>query len=162
VTSNGLFFILDSGCVCAADVKGLHGKQQKEERIVVDHNELLGQAFELGNLIAESPEVEEYKRTKENMESNREISSLLTKLREMQEEYDKLQTYSQGDHLKGLEQSISELLDQLDEFPEVVSFKQASAKVDELLKSVTTLLANCVSGKVNGVPFPNPAPRKGG
>ncbi|MFC4769609.1 YlbF family regulator [Effusibacillus consociatus] len=128
---------------------------------MVDRNELLGHAFELGSLIADSPEVEEYKRTKDTMESHPQIKPLLAKLREMQQEYEKLQAYSRGPHLKGLEDSISETLAKLDEFPEVVAFKQSSAKVDELLQSVTTLLTNCITGKVNGVPLPRP-PKGGG
>lgn len=124
--------------------------------MTVDQNELLGQAFELGNLIAESPEVEEYKKTKDEMELHPQIAPLLSKLRDMREEYEKLQNYSQGPHLKGLEDSIGDILTKLDAFPEVIAFKQASAKVDELLQSVTMLLANCVTGKVNGVPLPNP------
>jgi cell fate (sporulation/competence/biofilm development) regulator YmcA (YheA/YmcA/DUF963 family) len=124
---------------------------------MIDHNELLGHAYELGSLIAESPEVEAYKKAKEEMESHPEIYPLLSKLREMQEEYDKLQSYGGGEHLKGLEQSISDILEKLDQFEEVKTFKATSAKVDELLQSVTTMLANCITGKVNGVTFPKPA-----
>ncbi|GAX90941.1 YlbF family regulator [Effusibacillus lacus] len=123
---------------------------------MTDHNELWGQAYELGSLIAESPEVDAYKKAKDLMEEHPEIQPLLRKLREMQTEYDRLKEYSQGPHLKGLEESISRTIEELDGFPEVVSFKEACAKVDDLLQSVTTVLANCITGKVNGVPMPKP------
>lgn len=122
----------------------------------MDVNELWGKAYELGSLIAESPEVEEYKKTKEAMESRPEIVPLLNKLRDTQSEYEKLQSAGQGPHLKGLEDSISDTLAKLDEFPEVAAFKQSCAKVDELLQSVSTYLANCITGKVNGLPVPKP------
>ncbi|WP_018131155.1 YlbF family regulator [Effusibacillus pohliae] len=124
---------------------------------MVDHNELWGQAYELGCLIADSPEVEVYKQAKEKMEAHPQIKPLLRKLRDMQAEHEKLQGYSQGPHLQELEHSINALIEQLDQFPEVTAFKQACSKVDELLQSVTTLLANCITGKVNGVPYPRPS-----
>lgn len=123
----------------------------------MDANELWGRAYDLGRLIADSPEVTEYKETKDAMETHPQIKPLLRKLRDLQEEYEKLQSFSQGPHLKGLEDSINELLANLDEFPEVVAFKQTCGKVDKLLQSVTTLLSNCISGQVNGVPVPKPA-----
>lgn len=118
-----------------------------------DMNEILAQAYELGTLIAESPEVAEYKRTQEVMEANSEVKSLLDKLRDVQIEYDRLQSYGGGSHLKGLEETSNELIGQLDAYPEVIAFKQASGKVDELLQSVTILLGQCITDEVTGKPM---------
>ncbi|BCJ86183.1 YlbF family regulator [Effusibacillus dendaii] len=129
---------------------------------MVDPNEIWGRAFELGSLIAESPEVSSYKEKKEQMESNPEIKSLLNKLRSMQEELEKLSSYGEGPHLKQLEQSVQDVMDELDQYPEVVAFKESCVSVDELLQSVTTLLSNCISSRVNGVPVPGPDRKSGG
>lgn len=118
-----------------------------------DLNEIWAQAYELGALIAESPEVAEYKRTQELMESHPEIKSLLNQLRDVQGEYDRLQSYGGGSHLKGLEDTIQTLIQQLDTYPEVAAFKQASGKVDELLQSVTILLSKCITSEINGEPL---------
>lgn len=120
-----------------------------------DPNDLWAEAYELGILISKSPEVEEYKKAQEQMEANSEIKPLLNKLRDVQSDYERLKSYGDGPHLKGLEDSITEMIAKLDQFPEVVAFKQACNKVDNLLGSVTMLLGQCISGEVNGEPLQN-------
>lgn len=123
---------------------------------MADSNQIWELAYDLGAMIADSPEVSEYKRTQEIMEGHPSISPLLNKLRDVQEEYNKLEAYGGGPHLKGLEESIQQIINELDGFSEVVAFKQAAAKVDELLGSVTRLLGESISGKVNDEPVPQP------
>lgn len=129
---------------------------------MADSNHIWELAYDLGSLIADSPEVSEYKTTKQIMDGHPSIAPLLNKLRDVQEEYNKLEAYGGGPHLKGLEESIQQLIEQLDAFAEVAAFKQAAAKVDELLGAVTRLLGESISGKVNDEPVTQPAKSGGG
>lgn len=123
---------------------------------MVDRNELWSQAFELGQMIADSPEVARYKVAQQVMESSANAKPLLNKLRDVQEQYDKLAEHGTGAHLRPLEDDINGLLDKLDQFDEVREFKEASKEVDQLLRSVTQLLAATVTNKVSDEPMPLP------
>ncbi|MBL0388189.1 YlbF family regulator [Tumebacillus sp. ITR2] len=113
----------------------------------LDRNEIWAQAFELGQLILESPEVLTYKAAESAMQSNAEIASKTTKFREMQWQYDKLAEHGTGPHLNGLRQDIEALAKDLDSYPEVQAYKVAMTQVDELLKSVTDLIASTITEK---------------
>jgi cell fate (sporulation/competence/biofilm development) regulator YmcA (YheA/YmcA/DUF963 family) len=116
---------------------------------MLDRNEIWAQAAELGQLISESPVVLAYKEAKETMESHPEIKHLLSKLRDMQEQYERLSAYSTGPHLKSLEESMKETIAILDEYPEVQNFRKKTHEVDQLLKAVTDVLSTSVIERVN-------------
>lgn len=111
----------------------------------LDRNEIWAQAFELGQLILESPEVLHYKDTESAMQAHPEIAAKTTKFREMQWQYDKLAEHGTGSHLDGLRQDIQALANDLDQYPEVQAYKAAMVRVDELLKSVTDLIAATIT-----------------
>jgi cell fate (sporulation/competence/biofilm development) regulator YlbF (YheA/YmcA/DUF963 family) len=116
---------------------------------VLDRNEIWAQAAELGQMIAESPIVLAYKEAKETMENHPEIKPLLVKLREMQEQYERLSTYSSGPHLKPLEESIRDTIAKLDAYPEVQEYRKKTHDVDQLLKAVTDVLSSSVKEQVD-------------
>jgi cell fate (sporulation/competence/biofilm development) regulator YlbF (YheA/YmcA/DUF963 family) len=115
---------------------------------ILDRNEIWAQAFELGQLILESPEVAAYKAAEKAMNDHPEISAKVRRFREMQEQYERLSEHSTGSHLNGLRTDIERLSAELDTYPEVRAYKEAMAKVDELLDAVTKLIASAISDKM--------------
>jgi cell fate (sporulation/competence/biofilm development) regulator YlbF (YheA/YmcA/DUF963 family) len=120
---------------------------ETEEKIMtaLDRNEIWAQAFELGQLILESPEVVRFKEVEKAMNEHPEISAKVRRFRELQEQYERLAEYGSGSHLDGLRRDINKLSAELDTYPEVRAYKEAMAKVDELLKAVTDLIATTIS-----------------
>jgi cell fate (sporulation/competence/biofilm development) regulator YlbF (YheA/YmcA/DUF963 family) len=113
----------------------------------LDRNEIWAQAYELGHLILESPEVLHYKAAERAMQENAEIAGKTVKFRELQWQYDKLAEHGTGAHLDGLRRDIEALAKDLDHYPEVQAYKSAMRQVDELLKSVTDLIASTITEK---------------
>lgn len=113
----------------------------------LDRNEIWAQAFELGQLILESPEVLHYKECEVTLDEHPEIAGKVRRFRDLQEQFDRLSEHSQGPHLDGLRNDIKKLSAELDAYPEVQAYKAAMRKVDELLQNVTTLIAQTVSEK---------------
>lgn len=111
----------------------------------LDRNEIWSQAFELGQLILESPEVIHYKKCEQAMNDNPAVAAKVEKFRDLQEQYERLAEHGSGPHLNGLRDDIKKLSDELDTYPEVRAYKEAMTQVDELLKSVTELIARTVS-----------------
>ncbi|MDB5084511.1 MAG: hypothetical protein JWN30_1397 [Bacilli bacterium] len=112
---------------------------------MLDRNELWAQASELGQLLTESPQVVAFKAAQAALENKPAIKNLMNRLQEMQEQYQSLSQYGSGPHLKGLEESIQAVLKELDQYPEVQTYKEAMHDVDVLLKEVTQLLASTLS-----------------
>lgn len=113
----------------------------------LDRNEIWAQAFELGQMILESPEVTHYKACEQAMEDNKIVAAKVRQFRDLQEQYERLSEHSQGSHLEGLRADIKKLSSELDNYPEVQAYKAAMLKVDELLQAVTGLIAQTVSEK---------------
>lgn len=111
----------------------------------LDRNEIWAQAFELGQLILESPEVLRFKEAEKTMDTHPEISSKVRKFRDLQEQYERLSEHGSGSHLDGLRQDITKLSAELDAYPEVKAYKEAMAQVDELLKAVTDKIASTIA-----------------
>ncbi|ARU62175.1 hypothetical protein CBW65_15060 [Tumebacillus avium] len=111
----------------------------------LDRNEIWAQAFELGEMILRTPEVDHYKKCEEAMLANPELGAKVSKFKELQENYDRLAEYSQGPHLDGLRQDMKRMQAELDAYPEVQAYKAAMQKVDELLRAVTDKIASTIS-----------------
>jgi len=112
---------------------------------ILDRNEIWAQAFELGQLILDSPEVTEYKAAEQAMNDHPVISSKVRQFRDLQEQYERLSEHGTGSHLDGLRADIKKLSAELDTYPEVQAYKTAMGKVDELLESITKLIAGTIS-----------------
>jgi cell fate (sporulation/competence/biofilm development) regulator YmcA (YheA/YmcA/DUF963 family) len=113
----------------------------------LDRNEIWAQAFELGEMILRTPEVDHYRECERKLFENAELASKVSRFKEMQEQYDRLAEYSQGPHLDSLRQDLKKLQEELDAYPEVQAYKAAMRKVDELLKAVTDKIAATISEK---------------
>jgi len=115
---------------------------------MLDRNELWAEAFELGEMIAQSEEVTSYQEAEKAMRDNIEAQVLLRKLRDQQEQLTALERFATRDHLKGLESDIQALLDLLDGIPEVQKFRECQSAVNELLQSVSSILAKVVTESI--------------
>ncbi|MFD2170948.1 YlbF family regulator [Tumebacillus lipolyticus] len=113
----------------------------------LDRNEIWAQAFELGEMILRTPEVDHYKQCEQAMLTHPELGAKVSKFKEMQEQYDRLAEYSQGAHLDGLRKDMKQLQAELDTYPEVQAYKQAMQTVDDLLKAVTDKIAATIVEK---------------
>lgn len=115
---------------------------------MLDRNELWAQAAELGQLLANSPQVIAFKTAEATLKEKPVIQNLMNRLRDIQEQYATLSQYGSGPNLQGLEDSIQDLLKQLDQYPEVHAYKNAMHEVDLLLKEVTELLQTTLSSGI--------------
>jgi cell fate (sporulation/competence/biofilm development) regulator YlbF (YheA/YmcA/DUF963 family) len=112
---------------------------------MVDRNKIWEYANELGQLLAESPEVEQYKQAELAINQHPQAQSLIRQFRELQEELTALEERgTEPKYTKPLRDRIRELVEQMDQIPEVQQFKEAQSKVNDLLGSVSQLLADSI------------------
>jgi len=107
-------------------------------------DEIVAQAKELAKMIAETEEVDFFKRAEAQINENEKIRSTISNIKGLQKQAVNLQHFGKKEALKKTEDKITALEDELDAIPIVQEFKQSQVEVNELLQ----LVANTISNKV--------------
>lgn len=107
-------------------------------------DEIVARANELAQMIAETEEVDFFKRAEAQINENEKVRSTISNIKGLQKQAVNLQHFGKKEALKKTEDKITALETELDELPIVQEFKQSQIEVNELLQ----LVANTISNKV--------------
>jgi cell fate (sporulation/competence/biofilm development) regulator YmcA (YheA/YmcA/DUF963 family) len=110
-------------------------------------DDIVARATELAKMIAETEEVDFFKRAEAQIHQNPKVSTLISDIKGLQKQAVNLQHYGKPEALKKVEDKIASLEGQLDEIPVVQDFKQSQVDVNELLQ----MIANTISNKVTDI-----------
>ncbi|MBN8199673.1 MULTISPECIES: RicAFT regulatory complex protein RicA family protein [Bacillaceae] len=111
-------------------------------------DEIVERAKELARMIAETEEVDFFKRAEAQINENEKVSATITTIKGLQKQAVNLQHYGKAEALKKTEEKIAQLEQQLDEIPVVQEFKQSQVDVNELLQIVANAISNTVTDEV--------------
>ena len=111
-------------------------------------DEIVERAMELARMIAETEEVDFFKRAESQINENDKVSATITTIKGLQKQAVNLQHYGKAEALKKTEEKIAQLEQQLDEIPVVQEFKQSQVDVNELLQIVANAISNTVTDEV--------------
>ncbi|AND39472.1 MULTISPECIES: RicAFT regulatory complex protein RicA family protein [Cytobacillus] len=111
-------------------------------------DEIVERAKELARMIAETEEVDFFKRAEAQINENDKVSATITTIKGLQKQAVNLQHYGKAEALKKTEEKIAQLEQQLDEIPVVQEFKQSQVDVNELLQIVANTISNTVTDEV--------------
>ncbi len=106
--------------------------------MALDRNQILMHANALGDLLAQTEEVQNFKQTEENLLKNEQAYALLQRLHKAQEG-------ASPDDIDPTDPEIAKVLDDLDSIPEVMAFQDAQAVVDALLSTVSEMIADSMT-----------------
>ncbi|MCA1042458.1 RicAFT regulatory complex protein RicA family protein [Bacillus infantis] len=111
-------------------------------------DDIIARARELAQIIAETEEVDFFKRAEAQIHSNEKVRTAITSIKGLQKQAVNLQHFGKEEALKKTEAKIEELERQLDEIPVVQEFKQSQVEVNELLQLVATTISNKVTDEI--------------
>ncbi|WP_433957767.1 RicAFT regulatory complex protein RicA family protein [Cytobacillus horneckiae] len=111
-------------------------------------DEIVGRARDLARMIAETEEVDFFKRAEAQIHENEKVSSMITQIKGLQKQAVNLQHYGKEEALKKTEAKIASLEEELDSIPVVQEFKQSQVDVNELLQIVASAISNTVTDEV--------------
>ncbi|MBN6887246.1 cell fate (sporulation/competence/biofilm development) regulator YmcA (YheA/YmcA/DUF963 family) [Cytobacillus horneckiae] len=111
-------------------------------------DEIVGRARDLARMIAETEEVDFFKRAEAQIHENEKVSSMITQIKGLQKQSVNLQHYGKEEALKKTEAKIASLEEELDSIPVVQEFKQSQVDVNELLQIVASAISNTVTDEV--------------
>lgn len=119
------------------------------EADVLDMSAILLQAYEIGDMINTSAEVANYLYWKNEVEMNPEVQQLIKVFAQKKESFDECQRFGRfhPDFHAAME-AVHQVQAQLDELEAVKNFKQAEEKLDDLLYSVSEMIAHSVSDTI--------------
>lgn len=111
-------------------------------------DDIIAKAKELAKMIAETEEVDFFKRAEAAIHENEKVRTSIKLIKGLQKQAVNFEHYGKTEALKKTEEKISQLEKELDEIPIVTEFKQSQTEVNELLQLVATTISNTVTNEI--------------
>lgn len=111
-------------------------------------DDIIAKSKEIANMIANTEEVEFYKRAEAQINENTKIRENIASLKSLQKQAVNFQQYGKEKALKIIEEKIEKIQNEIDEVPIVQEFKQSQYEVNNLLQLVSNTIANNVTNEI--------------
>lgn len=111
-------------------------------------DDIVKQAHELAKMIAETEEVDFFKRAEAQINENQKVREMIASIKSLQKQAVNFQHYGKERALKLVEEKIENLEKELDEIPIVQEFKQSQIDVNDLLQLVASAISNKVTDEI--------------
>ncbi|MHA6258782.1 RicAFT regulatory complex protein RicA family protein [Sporosarcina sp. CAU 1771] len=111
-------------------------------------DEIIATANEIAHMIANTEQVEFFKRAEEQINNNKKVRENIASLKSLQKQAVNFQQYGKEKALSIIEGKIDAIQAQIDEVPIVQEFKQSQMEVNDLLQMVSTTIANKVTDEI--------------
>ncbi|MFS0688025.1 RicAFT regulatory complex protein RicA family protein [Sporosarcina sp. Marseille-Q4943] len=110
--------------------------------------EIIEKAREIAHMIANTEQVEFFKRAEEQINENQKIREKIASLKSLQTQAVNFQMYEKERALAIIEGKIEAIQAEIDEVPIVQEFKQSQIDVNQLLQLVSNTIANSVTDEI--------------
>lgn len=111
-------------------------------------DDIIERAKELAQMIAETEEVDFFKRAEAQIHENQKVSMLISSIKGLQKQAVNYQHYGKSEALKKTEEKIAKLEAELDGIPVVQEFKESQVEVNDLLQIVASAISNTVTDEI--------------
>ncbi|ULT58628.1 RicAFT regulatory complex protein RicA family protein [Neobacillus drentensis] len=111
-------------------------------------DDIVARAADLARMIAETDEVDFFKRAEAHINENQKVKTLISDIKGLQKQAVNLQHYGKSEALKKVEDKITTIEKELDEIPVVQDFKQSQLDVNELLQLIASTISNTVTDEI--------------
>lgn len=111
-------------------------------------DDIVARATELARMIAETEEVDFFKRAEAQLNENNKVHTMIADIKGLQKQAVNLQHYGKPEALKKVEDKITSIEQELDGIPVVRDFKQSQLEVNELLQLIASTISNTVTDEI--------------
>lgn len=115
---------------------------------VYTKDEIVEKAKEIAHMIANTEEVDFFKKAEEKINENQFVREKIASLKTLQKQAVNFQHLGKERALKTMEAKIENIEKEIDELPVVQQFKQSQVDVNDLLQLVSNAIANSVTNEV--------------
>ncbi|MBB4823856.1 cell fate (sporulation/competence/biofilm development) regulator YmcA (YheA/YmcA/DUF963 family) [Sporosarcina luteola] len=110
--------------------------------------EIIEKAREIAHMIANTEEVDFFKRAEAQINENQKVREKIASLKSLQTQAVNFQHYEKERALQMIEKKIETVQQEIDEVPIVQEFKQSQMDVNGLLQLVSNTIANTVTNEI--------------
>lgn len=110
--------------------------------------EIIEKAKEIAHMIANTEQVEFFKRAEAQINENQKVREKISSLKSLQTQAVNFQAYEKARALSIIEGKIEKIQEEIDEVPIVQEFKQSQVDVNGLLQLVSNTIANSVTDEI--------------
>ena len=111
-------------------------------------DEIVEKAKEIAHMIANTEEVEFFKKAEEQINENQKVREKIASLKTLQKQAVNFQHLGKEKALKMIEGKIAAIEEEIDQVPVVQQFKQSQMEVNQLLQLVSNAIANNVTNEI--------------
>ncbi|WP_129704389.1 RicAFT regulatory complex protein RicA family protein [Priestia megaterium] len=113
-----------------------------------DKSDVIKRAQELAKMIAETEEVDFFKRAEAQLNENQKVRETIASIKSLQKQAVNFQHYGKTEALKQVEAKIDRLQEELDELPIIQQFQESQINVNDLLQLVANTISNTVTDEI--------------
>ncbi|KGA98520.1 hypothetical protein AJ85_03065 [Alkalihalobacillus alcalophilus ATCC 27647 = CGMCC 1.3604] len=110
--------------------------------------EVLTKAKELASMMAETEEVDFFKKAEKQINEHLRVQELIAQIKKLQKEAVNLKHYNKSEALKQTEAKIDELQDEIEQIPLVQEFQQSQVDVNDLLQMVSNTITKKITEEI--------------
>ncbi|OZS79319.1 hypothetical protein CF394_02555 [Tetzosporium hominis] len=110
--------------------------------------QIIEKAHEIASMIAQTEEVEFFKRAEAQINANQKVKEKIASLKSLQKQAVNFQHLGKEKALKLVESKIAAIEAEIDELPIVQEFKQSQGDVNNLLQLVAHSISNKVTNEI--------------
>ena len=111
-------------------------------------DEIVAKAHEIAHMIANTEEVEFFKKAEEQINENQFVREKIASLKTLQKQAVNFQHLGKEKALKMIEGKIEQIEEDIDNVPVVQQFKESQTEVNYLLQLVSNAIANAVTNEI--------------
>ncbi|WP_433749948.1 RicAFT regulatory complex protein RicA family protein [Falsibacillus pallidus] len=111
-------------------------------------DDIVNRATELAKMIAETEEVDFFKRAEAQINENQKVREMIASIKSLQKQAVNFQHYGKTNALKMVEAKIEAIEKEINEIPIVQEFKESQTDVNELLQMVSSAISNTVTNEI--------------
>ncbi|MET0786013.1 MAG: RicAFT regulatory complex protein RicA family protein [Paenisporosarcina sp.] len=111
-------------------------------------DDIITKAKEIADMIAQTEEVDFFKRAEAQINENQKIREKIASLKSLQKQAVNFQQYGKEKALSLIEGKIEKIEEEIDTIPIVQEFKQSQMDVNDLLQLVSNTIANQVTNQI--------------
>ncbi|MFC7784288.1 MAG: RicAFT regulatory complex protein RicA family protein [Bacillota bacterium] len=111
-------------------------------------DDIMKRAEELATMIAETEEVDFFKRAEAQIHENQKVREMIASIKSLQKQAVNFQHYGKIEALKMVEAKIENLEKEIDAIPVVQQFKESQTDVNDLLQIVASVISNNVTDHI--------------
>ena len=115
---------------------------------VYTKDEIVEKAKEIAHMIANTEEVEFFKKVEAQINENQKVREKIASLKTLQKQAVNFQHLGKEKALKMIEGKIATIEEEIDQVPVVQQFKQSQFEVNELLQLVSNAIASNVTNEI--------------